>query len=103
MQDKSQMVMEIVRFGAVRGVGPAELGAAAQEGREWLARQPGFITRALCQEGDSYVDLVTWADLASAQTAAAQVMSEPAFARFMGMIDATSVRLDHLPLLVSMP
>ena len=103
MQGKTKMVMEIVHFGTLPGVSPAELVAAAQEGRDWLARRPGFVARALCQQGDGFVDMVTWADMASAQAAAAQVMTEPAFARFMAMIDGRLVRMDHLPLLVSMP
>jgi hypothetical protein len=101
MQGNSNMVMEIVRFGTLPGTSPADLAKAAQEGRDWLAHQPGFVARALCQQGTGFVDMVTWADMASAQAAAAQVMTEPAFAGFMALIDGPTVRMEHLPILVA--
>jgi hypothetical protein len=103
MQTNSPMIMEIVRFNAVAGTSDAALNHAATEGRDWLARQPGFIGRHLCREGEGYIDLVTWADMESAQSAASLVMSEPSFRGFMALIDGPSVRMNHLPILAAMP
>lgn len=67
MQDKTgffQVVVCKARPGASRG-DVASLGAALQR---WVERQPGFVQRRVVDcGGDTYIDIVEWADAASAE------------------------------------
>jgi hypothetical protein len=92
----AEHVMEIVRFGVATGASRAEVASAGAALESWLRSQPGFVARRLCREADgNWIDIVEWSDLASAKTAADAIMSTPAAARFMALIDPKSVEMSH--------
>lgn len=92
----NQHMMEIVRFSPVTGVTPASLVEAARGAEIWLAAQPGFVGRRLGRsDDDTWVDLVEWADMASAKAAAAKIMDTPATAAFLATIDMATVEMRH--------
>lgn len=63
----------------------------------WLRAQPGFLARELAVSTDGqYADHVWWADLASAETAAAAFMETPTVAAMGEMLDPASVSFGHL-------
>jgi hypothetical protein len=87
---------ETVRFTLIPGADPGAFAVAAEAVNTWVAQQPGFINRTLSQDEDGHwLDHVTWADMASARTAAAKVMEEPTLAPFMALIDPASIDMRH--------
>jgi hypothetical protein len=89
-------IAEIVQFHLVEGTQTAQFLAAAKGTAALVKAQPGFLARHLMQgEDGSWTDLVLWADLTAARTAATAVVKDPAFAPFMALIDGASVRMRH--------
>lgn len=88
--------IERVTFRLVPGADRAAFLAAAR-GTDALVRlQPGFQARMLTEAPDgTWTDIVTWASLADAQTAARVVMAEPAFQPFAALIDMATADLSH--------
>jgi hypothetical protein len=98
--DPATPVIEIVSFRLRSGVGTADFLAAAETTRAALQDKPGFLARWLSHGEDGlWTDLVHWSDAASARTAAAEVMADPGFARFLNAIDPESVQMAHRPIL----
>lgn len=88
--------LEIVTFRAAAGIGPAALLAAAQATDAAVRRLPGFLHRRLsCGDDGQWTDLVVWASLAEAKSAAATITSDPSFAPYMAAIDMASVAMRH--------
>jgi hypothetical protein len=88
--------IELVTFRLNPGTDRAAFLAAARATEAVLRRQPGFRARMLAEgEGGIWSDIVTWASLADATTAASTVMSDADFAPFGAMIDGPSVRMSH--------
>jgi hypothetical protein len=93
-------VLEIVEF---RASGDSEALLAAARGMEpWLRAQPGFRSRRLAALDDGgYLDCVEWMDMASAKSAADQIMTAPLTAAFLALIDMQTVNMRHTNLLLS--
>lgn len=90
-------IFEIARFTLVPGTKPAAAYAAWLGSQAWAKSQPGFVNRRLIADdkGD-YIDLVEWADMASAK--AAQAAFDPAdqnLAPFVAVIDMTTLVMGH--------
>ena len=67
--------------------------AAAPVVTEWVSRQPGFRHRSIVDRGEEgWVEMILWADQASAHSAAKKLRGETPF---MAMIDRASVRMAH--------
>lgn len=76
--------------------------AANRRVQAWLEAQPGFVARELAVSPDGrYADHVWWADLASAETAAAAFMATPEAVVMGEMLDADSVTFGHLHIVLS--
>lgn len=88
--------LEIVTFRAASGVDRASLLAAARGTDAAVRRLPGFLGRRLgCGEDGQWTDLVVWASLEDAKSAAAAITSDPSFAPYMAAIDMASVAMRH--------
>jgi hypothetical protein len=101
MNTEMNTTIEIVEFRLARGTG-ADFVAANRPVNDWLAAQPGFVSRQLAERDDgSYIDILVWSDRSAAEAAAGAVMAVFGEADAMTMIDPESVRMAHAPLLMS--
>ncbi|WP_192251268.1 antibiotic biosynthesis monooxygenase family protein [Mesorhizobium silamurunense] len=71
---------------------------------DWLARQPGFLSRHLGKREDgSWIDFVRWQSLEQAQAAAQRIMAEIGDCEAMRAIELASVAMSHAVVALSMP
>ncbi|WP_292472399.1 antibiotic biosynthesis monooxygenase [Mesorhizobium sp.] len=69
---------------------------------DWLARQPGFLSRHLGERADgSWVDVVRWRSLEQAQAAAQRIMAEIGDCEAMRAIEPASVAMSHTQVALS--
>jgi hypothetical protein len=86
-------VTEIVLF---RFTDTAAAPAAMAAIQTFVTAQPGFVSRRAFVSGDgAFVDLVEWADRASAEAAAQAIGTTPSLAAAMAAIDGSSVQMGH--------
>jgi len=93
--------LEIVNFRLKPG---AEAGFAAGNGlvNDWLARQPGFLSRCLARRDDGgWVDVLRWSSREQAFAAADRIMAEIGDCEAMQAIDPASVDMGHAEVVVS--
>lgn len=89
-------VLELVRFRLTPGTTPESFLAAAAASVAPLAACPGFRSRRLVHDGAGlWTDVVEWADMTSARRAAESVLTDPALAPFLALIDGASVEMAH--------
>jgi len=63
---------------------------------DWLARQPGYISRQLARKPDGeWIDVVLWQSNAAAWTAAEKMMKEIGECEAMRAIDPTTMVMRH--------
>jgi len=97
-------IAEIVRFRLIPGADSGDFAAAAQGVGIWLDSRTGYLRRSLSLGPDGALsDVILWADMAAAESAAAAMMADPAVARFMAMIDPATVEMRHEHVLVTSP
>ncbi|TPI58061.1 hypothetical protein FJ420_26370 [Mesorhizobium sp. B3-1-3] len=93
--------LEIVTFHLKPG---SEAGFVSNNGvmTDWLARQPGFLSRQLgrCEDG-SWVDVVRWQSLEQARAAADRIMAEIGASEAVQAIDPASVDMRHAAVALS--
>ena len=77
MDDKTTII-EMVLFNIKKGVTPENAKKSLKELNEIVSQQNGFISRktAISKDGQ-YLDIVYWTDLAAAQKASENIMSNP--------------------------
>jgi hypothetical protein len=93
-------VLEVVSFRLIPGTPEADFLAAARATEAPLRRQHGFLSRQLTRSEDgTWTDHVTWASLPVALAASEAMMAEPAFQPFMALIDLSTVKMRHDPIL----
>lgn len=99
------MILELVTFRIHDGVGERQFDEAVRSVGNFLAEQPGFLSRqVLTVDTDgSRVDLVWWKDLADALAAAESIRTDPRAAAFMACLDPDSVRVSHARLTHARP
>ena len=98
----TESVLELVRFRLRPGATPDALLAAAAASVAPISACPGFRSRRLVQDGaGTWTDVVEWADLASASRAAQTVLTDPALAPFLALIDESSVEMAHPAILLA--
>ncbi|UCI27559.1 antibiotic biosynthesis monooxygenase family protein [Mesorhizobium sp. B2-8-5] len=90
--------LEIVTFRLKPGTEAGFVGVMT----DWLARQPGFLSRQLgrCEDG-SWVDVVRWQSLEQAQAAADRIMAEIGASEAVQAIDPASVDMRHAAVALS--
>ncbi|RRI00685.1 hypothetical protein EH240_16790 [Mesorhizobium tamadayense] len=95
--------LEIVSF---RLKPEAEADFVANNGvvTDWLACQPGFLSRHLGKREDgNWIDVVRWRSLEQARAAAERIMAEIGDCEAMQAIEPASVAMSHAAVAVSMP
>lgn len=89
--------LELVRFRLAEGADAAAFRAAAALVGEWAARQPGFRSRMLAEEGGGWFsDLVLWESEAAATAASAAFGPALGASPFARAIDGATVEMRHL-------
>ncbi|MDO5618088.1 antibiotic biosynthesis monooxygenase family protein [Kocuria sp.] len=85
-------VVEIVSFRVKAEVDPiqfAQIDAAV--GRDYVSRQPGFLSRETAKGDDGWVVIVHWADTAAADASMASYEQAPAAAEQMSCMEEGSM------------
>ncbi|NUS22489.1 MAG: hypothetical protein HOQ25_22330 [Mesorhizobium sp.] len=93
--------LEIVTFCLKPGT---EAGFVAGNGlvSDWLARQPGFLSRHLGRREDgTWVDVVRWRSMEQARAAADRIMAEIGDSEAMQAIEPASVDISHAEIALS--
>ena len=72
-------VIDLITFKAAKGTAEAEIRQAAETSSAFLRGCPGFLSRQLSHDPatDTWADVVSWTDRASAQRAAAASRTLP--------------------------
>jgi hypothetical protein len=94
----SKSVLEVVTFRLAPGASGNTIDAGNAAIATFLRERPGFVARRLAKRPDgSYLDIVEWASLAEAKSAAdnINIMSAPGVAAFMQAIDPPSIIMEH--------
>jgi len=87
--------IEITSFKLIEGKTGADFIAANAGMTAWLARQPGFLSREIAEgEDGTIVDLLHWASLEQAKSAAERLFAETAESPLHGLIDHQTVGWD---------
>ncbi|WP_095084822.1 antibiotic biosynthesis monooxygenase family protein [Mesorhizobium sophorae] len=93
--------LEIVNFRLKPGT-EAGFTAGNRVVSDWLARQPGFVSRCLARRDDGgWVDVVRWRSREQALGAAGRIMAEIGDCEAMRAIDPASVDMGHAELVLS--
>ena len=93
--------LEIVTFRLKPGT---EAGFVANNGimTDWVARQPGFLSRQLGRREDgTWVDIVRWQSMEQARAAADRIMAEIGGSDAVQAIDLASVDMSHAEVALS--
>ncbi|RUU51972.1 antibiotic biosynthesis monooxygenase [Mesorhizobium sp. M2C.T.Ca.TU.002.02.1.1] len=93
--------LEIVTFRLKPGT---EAGFVASNGTvtDWLARQPGFLSRHLGRREDGvWVDVVRWRSMEQARAAADRIMAEIGDSDALQAIEPASVAMSHAEVALS--
>lgn len=88
--------VEIVTFNVTPDATSDVVIQAAEELNDWLRDQPGFLNRTLAHvEGSKWVDIVHWASMDHATTAAQLIMQDMGSCQFMTLVVPDSVAMQH--------
>lgn len=89
-------VAEIVTFRLASTTSGAAFLDAARATGPLVASQPGFLARRLSRGTDGmWTDHVAWANLAAAEAAARDIMTDPRAAPFLAAIDPATLAMRH--------
>ena len=90
-------VLELVVFGLKDGVAREQLLETAGPVSEWIAEQPGFVSRELFEDagGGRWIDVVRWESLEQAHAAAEAAMTSESCAPMFALIDMESTLMLH--------
>lgn len=95
-------VMELVTFKTNPQVSPEAFIKASETVSEWVRTQPGFQSRTLSRNEDgTWADVVLWHSAGEAHAASEKLMAEMGTSDFMVMIDAESIHMQHLQVVLS--
>lgn len=93
---KGKAVVEVVTFSVNTHVSAAQLIAAASKINSDLAKQAGFISRDLAyNKAGEWVDIIHWRNLASAESAAQNMMENEKAGEFFSLIDQSKMKMVH--------
>ncbi|MEM9360348.1 MAG: hypothetical protein AAGB04_29565 [Pseudomonadota bacterium] len=91
---KDARVIEIATVVLKQGVAPeafAKVDQAVES--EHVSQQPGFISRETALNGRTWLVIVHWRSVKDAKASMASFAKAPAAAKFISMIDATSMSM----------
>ncbi len=90
--DATREAVEITTFRLAPGLTMKDFIAANADVDAWLAEQPGFILRRMCEQADgSVVDVLLWATARDGRRAASGIVSELAHSPVHAAIDPATV------------
>lgn len=96
-------VAEIVTFRLIEGTDPEAFVTAARAIEPMLVDTGHVLGRTLSKDEDGvWTDHVTWTSMAAAMAAAEAIMSNPAAAPMMQLIDPEHVQMRHAPIAYQM-
>lgn len=97
MDSQAERVLELVVFRVKEGVARDRLLGTVDAVSDWIAEQPGFISRELLDgaEDGRWVDLVWWRTLDEAHAAAERAMASESCAPMFSLIDMESTLMLH--------
>lgn len=83
------MIVEMATIKLAQGLGEDDLiAASARFQSEFLAHQPGFLSRELVRTEDGgYADIVRWADMAHAAAIMEKVADSPACQTYFSVME----------------
>ena len=88
--------VEVVLYRAKPGVPDQQVVDASDALQADLEGFAGYIRRRLMKTADGlWVDTVDWRSLEQAEAAAATIMQRPSAARFMALVEESSVQMMH--------
>ena len=91
-------VMEIVTFRLNAGVAADDFRQAASAIDQLLRQRGTAASRRLVVDEDGlWTDIIEWASMAEAKSAAEDLVQDPLFAPLGAMIDAGTVQMRHAP------
>ncbi|MEM7750203.1 MAG: hypothetical protein AAF346_18275 [Pseudomonadota bacterium] len=91
---KDARVIEIATVILKPGVTPEAFAKVDQAvEREHVNKQPGFVSRKTALNGRTWLVIVHWRSAKDAEASMASFSKAPAAAKFMSMIDASSMRM----------
>lgn len=89
-------VIEVVTFAVNAGVNEKQLLAAANKINSDLEKQAGFISRNIAfDKTGEWVDIIHWRNLASAESAAKNMMQNEKAVEFFSLIDQNKMKMVH--------
>ena len=84
--------VEVTTFRLAAGLKMKDFIAANHDIDAWLLKQPGFVSRRICQRDDGYVlDMLIWTSAAAGRKAAAGVVTEMAQSPVHAAINQSTV------------
>ncbi|WP_284643497.1 hypothetical protein [Paenibacillus silviterrae] len=94
---KQHLIIELVSAHLKSGVSREAFLSGIRQSQRALERYPGFRSRVLAHDTDHqlWFDLVQWADLLSAEAAAADFMKDPAAKALIDSLEETTVTMRH--------
>jgi hypothetical protein len=96
-------VAEIVTFQIADGADPEAFIAAAKGMTPFLDATGAVLSRTLSvDEAGLWTDHIVWTSMASAKSAAEEMMQQPEAAPFMSLIVADTVAMRHVPIQFAM-
>jgi hypothetical protein len=97
--------VEIVLYRSKPGVTDEQVLAASDALQADVAGFAGYIGRRLMKTADGlWVDALDWGSLEQAEAAAAAIMERPSAARFMALVEESTIQMLHpLPVRVYGP
>ena len=90
-------VVEIAIFTVKEGVSREQFLATVDPVSEWVRTQPGFLSRDLTYsaDDDTWIDVIWWASMNDAHTAAEAAMTSESCAPMFGAIDLEATKMLH--------
>jgi hypothetical protein len=96
MSSPTPGTVEVVLYRSRPGVTDQQLVEASDALQTDLEAFPGYIRRRLMKTGDGlWVDTVDWRSLKQAEAAAAAIMERPSAARFMALVEESTIQMLH--------
>jgi hypothetical protein len=103
MNTETAHVMEIVTFRLKADADPVAFRTAAKGLDRLLHSRGTAVSRALVVDDDDvWTDIIQWTSMEEAKAAAEELVKDPAFAPVGAMIDESSVKMRHAPVLHQM-
>lgn len=97
MGTQGERALELVVFKLNEGVSREQLLGTVEAVSDWIAEQPGFISRELSYdaEGGRWIEVVWWRTLEDAHEAAELALTSESCAPMFALIDMESTLMAH--------